>query len=66
MCRRERQRFCQIVLSPLDQEAPPHQSRFAGRDVAVGLLKEKSVMEMKLIQKGKIKELKEKYSIVKL
>jgi len=34
--------------------------------VAVGLLKEKSVMEMKLIQKGKIKELKEKYSIVKL
>lgn len=54
------ERFCQVVFETLGQKADVIVSRYHKRDIAEGAAKEKSI-EAKLIEKGKIRELKEKH-----
>lgn len=53
------ERFCQIVFEDLVSKVG-RESRYHKKDVVVGVLKEKSSLEEKLIRRGKIKELKTK------
>jgi dCTP deaminase len=57
------ERFCQLVFYPLSTPVKVVQSRWHKKDIVVGRLSEKQKAEEKLIAKGKIKELKQKYSI---
>lgn len=56
------ERFCQIVFHPLAKKVRPRKSRYSGKDILVGILKERSHREMKLIREGKIKQLKEEFT----
>jgi len=58
------ERFCQIVFHQLASSAPRSKSRYRDKDVVVGVLKEKFTQEVRLIRKGKLKELKEKFKLV--
>ena len=57
------ERFCQIVFHSLETKVRPKKSRYAGKDILVGILKERSSKEIKLIKEGKIKELKTHFAI---
>lgn len=57
------ERFCQLVFYPLSQPVKVIQSRWHKKDIIVGRLSERSRAEEKLISKGKIKELKQKFSL---
>lgn len=57
------ERFCQIVFHSLERKVKPTKSRYSGKDILIGVLKEKSHQEVKLIRNGKIKELKEKFAV---
>jgi dCTP deaminase len=59
------ERFCQIVFHELTSEVKTRKSRYDKKDIVVGVLNESKGEEEKLIRKGKIKMLKEKYSIEK-
>jgi dCTP deaminase len=56
------ERFCQVVFEELGATADKHISRYHKRDIAEGAAKDKT-KELTLIAKGKIRELKSKYSI---
>jgi dCTP deaminase len=56
------ERFCQVVFEELGDTAEKHISRYHKRDIAEGAAKDKT-KELALISKGKIRELKSKYSI---
>lgn len=60
------ERFCQLVFYPLSQSVKFTPSRWHKKDLVVGRLSEKKKVEEKLIIKGKIKELKQKYSVFTL
>lgn len=57
------ERFCQIVFSPLASRTQGRKSRYQNKDVVVGVLKERSTQEMRLIKKGKVRELKKRYQL---
>jgi dCTP deaminase len=57
------QRFCQLAFYSLEHPVHPKESRYAKKDVIMGVLKEKNLSEMKLIKSGKIKQLKEKFPL---
>lgn len=57
------ERFCQLVFYPLSTPVKVVQSRWHKKDIMVGRLSEKSKQEEKLIAKGKIKELKQKFAL---
>ncbi len=57
------ERFCQIVFYTLDRTTEMEKSRYHGRDVAEGVLPERSREEIEMIKTGKIKKLKVKYKI---
>lgn len=57
------ERFCQIVFSYLASRAHGRQSRYQNKDVVVGVLKERSTQEMRLIKKGRVGELKKAYRL---
>lgn len=59
------ERFCQLTLQKLSSKATIKQSRFHNKDVAftVGTQKEIDETELDLVKLGKLKELKEQYSI---
>jgi len=57
------ERFCQIVFQSLSRKVRPKKSRYQKKDIIVGILKERSRKEMKLIREGKIKELKLSFSL---
>ncbi len=57
------ERFCQIVFYTLDGTTEMEKSRYHGRDVAEGVLPERSGEEIEMIKTGKIKKLKVKYKI---
>ena len=57
------ERFCQLVFQKLDGEAKVAKSRWHGRDMAQGLVKERYSREVSLVKQGKIRELKQKYQI---
>jgi len=56
------ERFCQVVFEELSQEILPRQSKYHKRDIIEGTAKEKDV-EVSLIMKGNIKELKNKHPL---
>lgn len=55
------ERFCQLVFQQLCSPATVITSRYHKRDIAEGAAKEKAA-ESKFIEKGKIRELKQKYA----
>ena len=61
------ERFCQVVFSRLDESVEPEKSRYHRIDIIEGFKRKKDdenkqeEMEIKLILKGDIKKLKEKY-----
>jgi deoxycytidine triphosphate deaminase len=55
------ERFCQVVFETLDHATDVIVSRYHKRDIAEGAAKDKSV-ESKLIEKGKIRDLKQKHA----
>lgn len=59
------ERICQIVFEELSQKVEPRPSRYHKRDVIegvlTGVLPNEREVEMDLVAKGKIKELKEKF-----
>lgn len=55
------ERFCQLVFQTLSAPAEVITSRYHKRDIAEGAAKEK-VTESKYIEKGKIRELKQKHA----
>lgn len=57
------ERFCQLVFETIDGTAKPRTSRYAKKDVVVGVLAEKLAAETKLIKKGKIADLKKKFEL---
>jgi len=63
------ERFCQIVFDRLDQDAELVKSRYHKKDIIEGFIRnhdqksEQDEEEIELIQKGEIKELKEKYPL---
>lgn len=57
------ERFCQLVFYPLSQTIKVVPSRWHKKDIVIGRLSERKKVEEKLITKGKIKELKQKYSL---
>lgn len=58
------QRFCQLVFSYLQQPVRSRQkSRYHRKDVVVGVLKERYPREVRLIKKGMLRELKERFKI---
>ena len=57
------ERFCQIVFEELVSKISVTESRYHKKDVVVGVLKERSSAEERLIRKGKIKDLKSKFSL---
>lgn len=57
------ERFCQIVFEELISKISVTESRYHKKDVVVGVLKERSSAEERLIRKGKIKDLKSKFSL---
>jgi dCTP deaminase len=56
------QRFCQIELTTLTQAIEPRPSRYHNKDVIVGALPEQSDEEIRLLQEGKIEELKRRFA----
>lgn len=59
------ERFCQLVFYPLSQSVKFIPSRWHKKDLVIGRLSERRKVEEKLVTKGKIKELKQKYSITR-
>ncbi len=57
------ERFCQLVFQKLAKEVRVLKSRWHGRDVAAGLVKERYSREVSLVRRGKMRELKKKYKI---
>lgn len=57
------ERFCQLVFQRLDGEVKVSKSRWHGRDVAAGLVRERQPSEVSLVRRGKLRELKKKYAI---
>src|SRR3989338_9000866 len=57
------ERFCQIVFEELVSKISVTESRYHKKDVVVGVLKERSSAEERLIRKGKIKDLKSKFPL---
>ncbi|HUW24176.1 MAG TPA: dCTP deaminase [Patescibacteria group bacterium] len=57
------ERFCQLVFHQLNNYVKPHKSRFAENGSRVGIFREKSQQETKLIREGKVKELKRRFKI---
>lgn len=57
------ERFCQVVFETLESKVVNRQSRYHKKDVVVGVLKEASSVEEKLVRKGKIKELKSRFPL---
>lgn len=57
------ERFCQIVFHTLNAPVKPRKSRYAKKDIVVGVLNEDEVREQKFIRNGKIKNLKERYRL---
>ena len=57
------ERFCQLVFQRLEREVGVLKSRWHGRDVAQGLVKERYNREVTLVRRGKIRELKKRYAI---
>jgi dCTP deaminase len=55
------ERFCQVVFEALTAPVVTMQSRYHKRDIAEGAMRDKNV-ESKLIEKGKIRELKTKHA----
>ncbi len=59
------ERFCQLVFYPLSHPVKVKQSRWHKKDIVIGRLSEKNKTEERMIVKGDIKGLKQKYSINK-
>lgn len=57
------ERFCQVVFYPLASRPKGAKSRYQYKDIVVGVLKERSAKEMRLIKKGNIRELKRLYKL---
>lgn len=57
------ERFCQIVFEELVSKISVTESRYHKKDVVVGVLKERSSVEERLIRKGKIKDLKSRFPL---
>ena len=57
------ERFCQLVFQRLERDVKVLRSRWHGRDVAEGLVRERSAQEARLVRLGKIRLLKQKYAI---
>lgn len=57
------ERFCQLVFQTLGGRVYLRKSRYAQKDIVVGVLKERSSSETRLIKSGKIAELKKKYAL---
>ena len=57
------ERFCQLVFQRLEWEVRVRKSRWHGRDVAAGLVRERYSREVSLVRRGKLRELKSKYGI---
>src|SRR3990167_8210065 len=59
------ERFCQLVFQRLTGEVKAIRSRWHGRDVAQGLVRERYMPEVSLVKRGKIRQLKKKYGIIR-
>lgn len=57
------ERFCQVVFQTLDEATKIKESRYHGKDITQGVLKERSQGEVRFIKKGNIKELKTKFLV---
>lgn len=57
------ERFCQIVFEDLASPVVKRAGRYHNKDVVVGVLKERSSAEERLIRRGKIKDLKTRFSL---
>lgn len=57
------ERFCQLVFQKLEHDIKVLKSRWHGRDMAAGLVRERYAQEVSLVRRGKLRELKEKYAI---
>lgn len=57
------ERFCQLVFQRLEGEVEVLKSRWHGKDVAEGLVRERYGREVSLVRRGKLRELKKKYKI---
>lgn len=57
------ERFCQLVFQKLEHDTKVLKSRWHGRDVAAGLVRERHAQEVSLVRRGKLRELKQKYAI---
>lgn len=58
------ERFCQVVFEELSQSIPDiEESRYHKKDIATGALPELNNEEVRLIQEGKITELKKRFNV---
>ena len=57
------ERFCQLVFHALQSKVAISPSRYARKDTTLGSLREQSEDELTLIAKGKINDLKRRFSI---
>lgn len=57
------ERFCQVVFETLASPVVNRLSRYHKKDVVVGVLKEKSSAEERLVRRGKIKDLKSRFPL---
>ena len=57
------ERFCQLVFQDLGEVIKTRDSRWAKKDVVVGILKEKYPTESRLVRLGLISELKKKHPL---
>ncbi len=57
------ERFCQIVFENLASDVVKREGRYHKKDVVVGVLPERSSVEERLIRRGKIKDLKNRFSL---
>ncbi len=58
------ERFCQIVFHTLDEEVEIRESRYHKKDIATGVLPDKSEEEREMLRSGKMKELKKNYPLI--
>lgn len=57
------ERFCQLLFHTLTSPVRPRKSRYAKKDIVVGVLSEQVLGETRLVKSGQIKELKKKHAL---
>lgn len=57
------ERICQIVFETLDESITPRRSKYHKRDIVEGVGRE-SVTEVRLIMRGRIRELKDRFAAI--